>query len=1440
MAREAALYLGPVRTALDRADRVCTAFLLRRLTDYIYPAAVTEAEQREAWGRLTDTEVAQPAIGAVASGFLDLLSALGLEADMAAGHSYGEFAALHAAGALTRDEFLALSFARGRIMADACNAPERGAMAAVSASREDIEAALAENDGVVVANHNAPHQVVISGAEAAVREAVEQLKGKGLDSRILPVAGAFHSPLMAPSKPALDAAINAANLAVPRFAVFSNVTASPYPPQQVKELLGKHLLTTVEFVEQIRHMYDDGARIFIEVGPKTVLSGLVGQILAGRDHLVVALDNGGMRGVLNAIGALAIAGAEIDIIRLFDNREVQEIDLRKLARSERPGASVSPWFVSGGCARPSTEPLRKTGSQPALTVESLAEIRRAAAAAMPWIAAPAQSSVPPSPATSPVAPIAGGEPSGIPIEALLSYQETMRQFLLLQDQVMARFLGGAGPGLPVAPSTQPTIAALPPQAITASAVAAMPTAATSTEATRPAPTPAQNLPQPTNTLDREALATLLLELVSERTGYPPAMLGLDRDMEAELGIDSIKRVEILGALQQRLPAELGERIKSEMEILTRVKSLSVILDHLAQGAVPAGAAVPPSDGSDSDPSQGEAPADTVAPAPCTVPRFVMEGTVRPLAPAKRSPLRGLFVLTEDELGVAAEVYRLVESRGASATLLLRTELGDGDALARRIAAARSSSGPITGVIHLASLSRRSTPQLLTEWQADCSASSKTFYQVLRLCTDDLEEASGRGEARILAASGLGGRYGRGASLTASASGGGVHGLVKTARAEWPGTIGRALDFDPATSVTEIATRIVDELEHETDELEVGYVRDQRLVFTTVAAHHRPVAAGIEPSGDWVVLATGGARGITAELTHEIARPGTKLFLVGRTVLPPDEAPDTAGIEDVSALRVALMARSGSLASPAQINRDLARLHAEREIRRNIRRLGESRAAVSYHVLDVRDEASVSALLGDIYAEHGRIDCVIHGAGVIEDKLIRHKTPDSFARVFETKADSAFILLRRLIGESLKLAVLLTSVAGRYGNRGQADYAAASETVNRLAWEMHRAWPNTRVMAINWGPWDAPGMVPKALHRQFQERGIELITIAAGREFFARELREGAHDDVEIIAGAGPWGPASLPADTPSGEQLQGFSPFLIAEPKMQVDGSVTLEHSFDLDSHHYLEDHRIDGVPVLPAAAAVEWMAQFVEVGWPDWKVHRIADLKVLRGFRLDQGRCKRVLFRARASSHTSTDWLRVTVELADPQTSALYYKGVAELVFELPEPKSTEIGELKAGKSLSPEEAYRDYLFHGRRFQLVSAICAVEELGVDAEVVPSRPNEWLNGSGRDSAESPSQASFRWLFDPGLIDTAPQLAIIWSRLLRGTTPLPSRFGEVTRYGMLRPEEKLQLRIRMKPSPSDASLLYDAFFVDGTGHIRLAMRDVESTSDRALNRLAKML
>ncbi len=209
-----------------------------------------------------------------------------------------------------------------------------------------------------------------------------------------------------------------------------------------------------------------------------------------------------------------------------------------------------------------------------------------------------------------------------------------------------------------------------------------------------------------------------------------------------------------------------------------------------------------------------------------------------------------------------------------------------------------------------------------------------------------------------------------------------------------------------------------------------------------------------------------------------------------------------------------MRQSDAAVTPAQIEQALRKILKSRQIRDNMAELRRLGSKVEYHPLDVRDSARFGKLLDDIYARFHRIDGVIHGAGVIDDRLIRDKTPESFANVFATKVNSAIALTRKLRPDSLKFLVFFSSVSGRFGNVGQSDYSAANEYLNKLSQHLDQSWPG-RVMAINWGPWDA-GMVSDQLRQLYKQRDIDLIPLAEGVRFFMSELLHGGPSMPEVV------------------------------------------------------------------------------------------------------------------------------------------------------------------------------------------------------------------------------------------------------------------------------------------------------------------------------------
>ena len=266
------------------ADQVMTPLLGRSLTSYIFvdgddPTARAEAEQR-----LLQTEITQPAVLATDLALTRLLAAFDVRPDMVMGHSLGEYGALVAAGALSFESALEAVSARGHEMAS-LSVEDNGAMAAVFGPLPEIERIVGEADGyVVIANINSTSQAVIGGATTAVERIIETFTAAGINAVRIPVSHAFHTSIVAPASVPLVAALRRLDLRGPQLPCVANVTGDFYPSgadtETMLDLLGRQVASPVQFVRGLHSLYEAGARVFVEVGPKKALHGFVDDVLA--------------------------------------------------------------------------------------------------------------------------------------------------------------------------------------------------------------------------------------------------------------------------------------------------------------------------------------------------------------------------------------------------------------------------------------------------------------------------------------------------------------------------------------------------------------------------------------------------------------------------------------------------------------------------------------------------------------------------------------------------------------------------------------------------------------------------------------------------------------------------------------------------------------------------------------------------------------------------------------------------------------------------------------------------------------------------------------------------------------------------------------------------------------------------------------------------------
>jgi NAD(P)-dependent dehydrogenase (short-subunit alcohol dehydrogenase family) len=207
--------------------------------------------------------------------------------------------------------------------------------------------------------------------------------------------------------------------------------------------------------------------------------------------------------------------------------------------------------------------------------------------------------------------------------------------------------------------------------------------------------------------------------------------------------------------------------------------------------------------------------------------------------------------------------------------------------------------------------------------------------------------------------------------------------------------------------------------------------------------------------------------------------------------------------------------------PAEIERVTQEILTRREVESTLSELRELGAQVRYHCVDAQDEEAIHQVLKVIQEDHGRLDGVVYAAGIIEDRLIADKDPESFSRVFQTKVSGAQILLDALVehDHSPEFVVLYGSIAATFGSRGQSDYAAANDALESAG----RAWASRtgrRCLTVHWGPWapDAthPGMVTPELSREYGRRGLAMIDPRHGALAVLRELAWGEPEIGSVI------------------------------------------------------------------------------------------------------------------------------------------------------------------------------------------------------------------------------------------------------------------------------------------------------------------------------------
>lgn len=592
----------------------------------------------------------------------------------------------------------------------------------------------------------------------------------------------------------------------------------------------------------------------------------------------------------------------------------------------------------------------------------------------------------------------------------------------------------------------------------------------------------------------------------------------------------------------------------------------------------------------------------------------------------------------------------------------------------------------------------------------------------------------------------GGDFGLSGTDALQAWTGGLAGLIKTAAQEWPKASLKAIDIHRAgRSLAVIAAQLAEEILFGGLEGEVGLTADnQRQTLQLVVEEApQPAHTPVLPAHP-VIIATGGARGVTATTLIELAKAcQPRLALLGRSRFDAAGVSDYQGLSDQQIQAAVLKAAQvrGEKLTPKALKQSVERILANREIAATLQAIAQAGGEAQYLAVDVNDAAAVHAAVAGIRQQWGAIHGIVHGAGVLADAWIENKTVEQFERVFTTKIQGLRALLAATQPEERQLMALFSSVAARAGNTGQCDYAMANEILNKVADAEARRYPQHIVKSFNWGPWEG-GMVTPALKNLFAQRGIALIPLQTGADWFVREVQSRPGHDVEVVMG---------------GESLQSDA----AKPDLTVQIRVDQAH------YPYLLSHQVRNKPVLPMVLALEWMVRLIRQYWPAGALFRLQDLQVRKGVILD----------ALATGH----WLQLAIQAvpdsqppqlaltlaswASPEATQPVVHYTAQAVMLTKALANPLAGAQVTGLQPAPWPALysQNVLFHGPDFQMLQQVQGVSAQGLVVSLKGAATMPW-----------PAQT---WQTDMAALDGALQAAILWGLLTMGTGSLPMKIGQ---------------------------------------------------------------
>ena len=1091
-----------------------------------------------------------------------------------------------------------------------------------------------------------------------------------------------------------------------------------------------------------------------------------------------------------------------------------------------------------------------------------------------------------------------------------------------------------------APVAQPAVAAQPAPAVTPAAQPAPVPVAQPAAAPAAAPKAAGPMPS----LDEASVTKDIKAIVAEKTGYPEDMLDLDLDMEADLGIDTVKQAELFAVMREKYQIARQEGVQ-----LKDYPTIRSIIQYAMANAGTEGAAAPaavtPAPTPVAQPAVAAQPAPAVTPAPAPAAQPVPAAAVQPAPAPVAQPqepqlptikvatvqeavptaekvekpseemlttnptepikphvslaerperegyagehchekkLRNVTVvaqapLTErenrrlskdrtvlifadnsqlikayqeefKELGVKTHVFTTLKTRSKNTTIVNWESYEETEAALKEYAAEDPN---IQGIVYLLGATvkkfdKKASPHNeLTKYVMPLFIALRVFEKGLSNRTD--------ADTFFAVNTKIDGTFGYTTKDEFNPISGALTGGVTCYRKdvyERTGAISKLIDFEPTTTPDEMARYTMEEVLHGDMRLMIGAREGGRSTILSVPVRLDRSEKRFDLAGKTIIF-TGSGRGIGAMLSQKIAAQYHSKIIVLDIIEIQEKTPLWASMNEaeLAALKKQiwedLKADKTQKATPVMLERAFGRVKDSITLYNNLQKLRDLGSEVEYYHCDVMNSSMVKEVCTKIKAKNGRVDGLIHFAGLERSKLIYDKDPAEYYRIFDVKATSFASFLANNIVRDDGFFAFASSIAGKYGNLGQSDYASANDYLAKSAFSLTNQ--GYRAISIAMSAYKNVGMGVRAGVETFlKSNGVDFVDPEDGMQIFLDEIVYGDVPEIVLTGSLGrldwdhqhrfemdeivPTGAQNAPkggsgsngnggssaapkeakaAQAPLPDPTQA-NHFLGKVASLEKNKEIHTEKEFNLDSDPYLSDHAIEGTPYVPGVMGIETFMETatalggrVPQGLKD--VHFYLPIKLLR----NRPQAVRVIgteVNGDISMEIESDFINSKgVKMGNTRRHFTAHAMQDGFVSTWNEVKDQIQLDPNAAPQITKEEIYKKY-FHGPSFQVLGGILKADKDSSLAVYNTTPQPQWKDGEKV------------LLANPMLIEAAFQCCGFRDMAIDNKMTLPDGIKEVAVFKRQTPPQKLYLYGRFKGLTADGKTLHDAYVFDQNGDV----------------------